>query len=314
MISCASLACDSAVSTLLDLNTIHSLCHGISTTISLSQPVVSPLPAHSFFNMSDIHPSPMPNDRALLSRVADYLHKYPDGHPVQIALRTYALGAFLSLSTPVMTFIISSRVRKKGIESLLRAFRRELGVTGFAFAMTTAVGGGAAARMGLDLVQEGTGGSTLSRAAKKARSRIKEWLSTLEDSHKTFLCYTLSASVAIALLQYPTTRSPRYKGRHSATLDLTLLLVVRALDSIVRSKILPSLQTSGKALTKEERERVLAKRQKVTMNLDAFVFWACSARYRPCFTTMYIQLIAVVDPRIMWCFCYEPHRYVLRIK
>ncbi|KAI0094897.1 hypothetical protein BDY19DRAFT_50768 [Irpex rosettiformis] len=231
-----------------------------------------------------------PPYRVWLGRVADHLHKYPDDHPIQIALRTYVLGLFLSLGPPVITFAISSRVRKKGLQSLLRAFKRELNVTGFAFAMTVAVGGGAALQKIWQLSAAddlSLGLITLPKCVPCVTfNRTKEWLSKLKGSHKTFLSYAASASVAITLLQYPTVRSPRWKGRPSATLDLSLLLLVRAIDSIVRSKVLPS---PSEASTKEEKDKARTKRQRQSMTLDAFVFWACSAR-------------------IMWCFFYEPER------
>lgn len=220
-----------------------------------------------------------PQYRIWLSRVADHLHKYPDDHPIQIALRTYALGLFLSIGPPVMTFVISSRVRRRGLESLLRTFKRELSVTGFAFAMTVAVGGGAALQRIWQLSPDDLGVDRLPISMQRVVSRVSRWLSKVKDSHKTFLSYSLSASLAIALLQHPTTRSPKWKHRPSATLDLSLLLLVRALDSVVRSKILPSVQSSSRPRTKEEEERILEKRQKYTMNLDALVFWASSARY-----------------------------------
>ena len=197
--------------------------------------------------------------RGWLSRVAEYLHRYPDDHPIQIALRTYALGLFLSLSPPVMAFVISSRVRKKGLESLLRAFRRELSITGFAFAMTVAVGGGAALQKILQLSTGDLGLETLPKFAQRVLYRTRNLLQKLKDSHKTFLSYTLSSSVAIALLQYPTMHSHKWRDRPSATLDLSLVLLVRAIDSIVRSRILSS---PSKALTKQEQDEAQRKRQK----------------------------------------------------
>ncbi|KAI0689611.1 hypothetical protein BC835DRAFT_1418415 [Cytidiella melzeri] len=228
---------------------------------------------------------PLPPERVWLARVADFLHNYPDDHPIQIALRTYALGLFLSLSPSVMSYIISSRVRKKGLQSLMRVFQRELSATGFAFAMTVAVGGGAALRkvwgISYDVGNESKASSSVSQATKL--------LPELKSSHRTFISYILSASAALTLLQHPTNNSAKWTGRPSATLDLTLLLTVRAMDFFVRSKVLPSACSSTKTLTKEERDELQAKRQRYTIRLDAFVFWACSAR-------------------IMWCFFYEPHR------
>ncbi|KAI0348059.1 hypothetical protein BDW22DRAFT_1350209 [Trametopsis cervina] len=242
--------------------------------------------------MSNPSPSrkPPPPHREWLAHAADYLHSFPDDHPIQIALRTYALGAFLSLSPPVMTYVVSSRIRKKGLQALLKVFRRELAVTGFAFTTAVAVGGGAALKGTLEVLEGGAYEiQKLPASIANAVNRINGLLSKLKSSHKTFMSYIISSSIAVSLLQYPTTHSVSWKARPSATLDLTLLLVVRALDSVVRANVLPSVQPPGKTLTNEERERAQTKRQKYTRRLDAFVFWACSAR-------------------IMWCFFYEPHR------
>ncbi len=75
-------------------------------------------------------------------------------------------------------------------------------------------------------------------------------------------------------------RTGAARGRPSPTLDLTLLLLVRALDSIFRSTIVPSVvgrvdDTQSTA----SKERVQSRRRVFTKNVDAFVFWASSARY-----------------------------------
>jgi hypothetical protein len=221
-----------------------------------------------------------PSHRPWLARIADYLHNYPDDHPVQIALRTYALGVFLSLSPPVMTFIISRRTRKEGVQWLLRAFKRELNVTGFAFAMTVAVGGGAALRRAWLMLQNSMDHKqvALLGSVQRLKSQAQRRIALLKDSQKTFMSYTLSSSVAIALLQYPTTHSSKWARRPSATLDLTLLLLVRAIDSVVRHKLLPSIRSSTRILTSEEKADIQERRKRYSINVDAFVFWACSAR------------------------------------
>ena len=65
--------------------------------------------------------------------------------------------------------------------------------------------------------------------------------------------------------------------RPSATLDLTLLLLVRALDSIFRSTFLPS--TGGhESKSADDIEAKQRRRRALTTRMDAFVFWASSAR------------------------------------
>ncbi|KIP11952.1 hypothetical protein PHLGIDRAFT_62780 [Phlebiopsis gigantea 11061_1 CR5-6] len=81
-------------------------------------------------------------------------------------------------------------------------------------------------------------------------------------------------------LSVPGTRAPQ----QSHTLGLTLLVSVRAMDAVVRSVFFPPRHSDSPSdTTRQDRRRTLAAR------LDAFVFWAASAR-------------------IMWCFFYEPQR------
>ncbi|KAF9481427.1 hypothetical protein BDN70DRAFT_974936 [Pholiota conissans] len=144
------------------------------------------------------------------------------------------------------------------------------------------------------------------------------WLSPVQQ---TFLSNALSATVGVILIQAGRNRTtwlraarrsatypPRPVGLRSPTLDLTLLLVVRAVDSIVQALILqkhvPAMTTvvDGKQnpveprlvhekLVREKVRRENEVRRMWTSQVDAFVFWACSAR-------------------IMWCFFYEPQRHV----
>jgi len=57
----------------------------------------------------------------------------------------------------------------------------------------------------------------------------------------------------------------------SATLDLTLLVLVRAFDALVQGLV---FRRAGEE-KKQERKRRLA----MTTKLDALAFWACSAGF-----------------------------------
>ena len=65
----------------------------------------------------------------------------------------------------------------------------------------------------------------------------------------------------------------------SGTLDLTLLLCVRALDFIVRDTLLPSVKAAEARHDAEEVKKATARRHYLTARIDALVFWASSARY-----------------------------------
>ncbi|KAF8973929.1 hypothetical protein BDZ97DRAFT_1912380 [Flammula alnicola] len=152
--------------------------------------------------------------------------------------------------------------------------------------------------------------------------RLRSGLLGLTLGQQTFLSNVISSTAGILLIQAGRERTrqmqaarraaasaaPRAVNLTSPTLDLTLLLLVRAVDSIVQTFILqkPVPARSGSRngrnaehtaepklvhdrLAEEKVRRENKMRQLWTSQVDAFVFWACSAR-------------------IMWCFFYEPQR------
>jgi len=235
----------------------------------------------------------------------------------------------------------STSSSRTNLAALKRILRRELGHDGFAFSVTLSVAGGAALKKSLGLwkvlkqVYRVAGGQEDSDDDTKPElrdedtttrhtdlfTRLTGWLSKMSPEQETFLCNFLSSSVGVLLLQAGRQRAVRLRQlRHpsptkspmdltSPTLDLTLLLVVRAIDSLMQSFILQKTtpvsteydrKGKGREHTAEprlvhdklQREKVKQEnksRQEMTAQVDAFVFWACSAR-------------------IMWCFFYEPQR------
>ncbi|KAJ3575627.1 hypothetical protein NP233_g962 [Leucocoprinus birnbaumii] len=245
---------------------------------------------------------------------------------------------------PFVTALVAGKTSSgTSISALRRVLRRELGHDGFAFAITLSVGGGAALHhLWNHLDTHGTAHSkplelpvptSISRGKRREIDResgcsgpgvksmlSQAWLSiigTLKDrleeltpEQRTFIANVIASSAGIMLLQEGRERaSKRKRGKSkstSPTLDLTLLLVVRALDSVVQSFIHSrsggskehKTQQSHSAaepklvkalLEKERRKQRQAFGQNLTMKVDALLFWACSAR-------------------IMWCFFYEPQR------
>lgn len=83
-----------------------------------------------------------------MTAVEDYLLSLPDSHPLQVAIRTYTLALSLSLGPALLSFVSSRKTRlsdsKTNLHALNKILRREFGLTGFSFAITVAVGGGAA--------------------------------------------------------------------------------------------------------------------------------------------------------------------------
>lgn len=277
---------------------------------------------------------------------------FPDdsSHPAQIALRTYAVSLSLSLGPALLPFLISllsgRRKAKAQARSLTDVLKRELGPNGFAFAITVAVGGGAALqrvwqiwedsneqewddeigspRFDANSHNESPRAHFLER--NKTYQTIRKWILSREVSseRKAFLSNIVTSTIAIILLQNTSRRRVRSQPvkvldlpltvsidtatRHgpSPTLDLTLLLFVRAVDSIIQSIVFKRserrtetywsrsrnlstidiigengemlLSQAGAVEAQQHREKETQWRQTMTTRIDAFIFWACSAR------------------------------------
>ena len=241
----------------------------------------------------------------------DWFSSLPNDHPLHVAIRTYPLALSLSLGPALLSFTSSRRARSDGLILILR---RELSTTAFPFAITVALAGGSALRTlwkRLDQRQIKAARGSESDAATRPQDRLKSW-------QKSFICNALASFVAFSLLQrrrrstharnlhIPMTVpiSQAHKagpGRMSATLDLTLLVLVRACDALVQGLV---FRRTGNE-KKQERKRRLA----ITTKLDALAFWASSAG--SAFLPFFRELpLTDVDRRIMWCFFYEPKRCV----
>jgi len=241
-------------------------------------------------------------------------------NPFQIALRTYLLSLSFSLGPSVLPLLISqtSAYRDRQalppavfLRSLGRILKRELAIDGFAFSLTLAVAGGALLKKywtvwkdllddlcnvvdGLDphpVVEDSRGdnigGNTTSQFAN------------ITPEKETFLSYIVSSSIGVWLLQAETGK----KRAMHPTLDLTLLLLVRTVDSLVQGFIIQKLSCfypfsvkpvesidKGKEkvtrhdepqVEDDSRSREKEIKQLLASRLDAVVFWACSARYHP---------------------------------
>ncbi|KAF8898735.1 hypothetical protein BD779DRAFT_1431020 [Infundibulicybe gibba] len=264
----------------------------------------------------------------------DKIPALPDDptHPIQIALRTYALSLSLSLGPALIPFVSSFATTKlrpqTRLSQLARILRRELGWDGFAFAITLSIGGGAAIRRFWESLKEAPSDPSIRNPSAMPPTstpwtRLKSALHLLDltPTQISLLSHVFSSSMGIFLLQAGRQRLLRLRQnsstnvtlpftppvgrdqRTSPTLDLTLLLFVRAMDAavqmLVSRKCKPSdvpnrdathgMDAADKNLLGERIHDTRRKRQYVTSKIDAFIFWVCSAR-------------------IMWCFFYEPQR------
>lgn len=290
-------------------------------------------------------PSPSLTDSA---KKRSWIEKhFPDGlpddpnHPAQIALRTYAVSLALSLGPSLLPFVLaffSGRKKTKGqARTLKHVLKRELGPNGFAFAITVAVGGGAALQRVWNVLDSSDEGNTdfglfdanmpaitpnaPASTARHALKGLRRWIFSqdISPSRKAFVANLISSTLAIILLQGRGGRSrsqtlplpsadipltlPIDSGttRHgpSPTLDLTLLLLVRAIDAKIQSIVfkrsetyrsksstIDILGTNGEVLVRQagtvesqkQKEEEIQWRQRMTTRIDAFFFWACSAR------------------------------------
>ena len=183
---------------------------------------------------------------------------------------------------------------------LKKVLRRELGYDGFAFAVTLAVWGGSWIGKRWDELSDESNPEKEKNTTTKALSS-KFGLSRY---NRGFLSYCLTSTVAFYLLQAGRRRSERLRSNKlrpdpsrayplipytpptptsssgaSLTLDLTLLLMVRALDVVVQGAIRRRCQTGEE--NAGDQERLETKRKRIatlSTTVDAFAFWACSAR------------------------------------
>lgn len=239
-------------------------------------------------------------------------------HPAQVVLRTYALSLSLSLGPSLVSIILSLiKGQPSRASALGRVLRRELSYDGFAFAITLAVGGGTTIRHFWQVLEEWQSSDSkpktsipftpnLSATLRKFQTLLRKLDLSMEQ--KTFLANVLSSSVGVLLLQAGRERATRLRRKPAAssngasgtspTMDLTLLLVVRAVDSILQSFILKRTGVLSKItaesqrlaerhaepdlvqnrLMKEQRRREKGFHRALTSQVDALVFWACSAR------------------------------------
>ncbi|KAJ6575120.1 hypothetical protein B0H19DRAFT_935207 [Mycena capillaripes] len=244
---------------------------------------------------------PAPRAQRLHQLVSSLIPDDPS-HPAQVAIRTYCLSLCLSLGPSLIPFLTSSHSQKTSKNALKRVLAREFGLGGFAFSVTLALGGGSFIRelwRVLDDLEPDAPESSVMAVATK----LKAWSSALKLSpaHKTFLSNVVSSTVGLLLLQAGRAqRSPSRSREPSAsrTLDLTLLLLVRALDAAVQSFVARKSGSRRESdaerpgqhpQTPQQRLASGLKREAMRTQIDSVVFWACSAR-------------------IMWCFFYEPQR------
>jgi hypothetical protein len=217
--------------------------------------------------------------------VKDLILSLPNDHPLQIIIRTYPLALSLSLGPALLSFLASSRSRPNGLASGLKSILlRELALTSFPFAITVAIGGGS----GLQFLWKRLERKWTKTPRKSGEGDASGFLAGLEPWQRTFACNALASLTAITLLQArhrsfqvrkvdipfpcaePIAQTREIKrGRSSETLDLTLLVLVRAFDALAQRLV---FKRAG-----NEKKQARKQRLSITTKLDALAFWASSA-------------------------------------
>ena len=234
------------------------------------------------------------------------LQDLENDHPSWIAARTYALSLSLSLGPALLPILLERKISRTRRSKLASILKKELSVSGFAFAMTVAAAGGAALeRYWIRLSRKyNQTASTTSKCHKLSiLSNIILQKLDLPPSLRTFICNVATSLLAILLMnsRRRSSQTPKVDipltvpispsegssdGRPSATLDLTLLFFVRALDSVMQGWFLRRAEKSvdislpkANAIRQPQELRLIRKKvAEFTDKLDALAFWIASAR------------------------------------
>lgn len=255
--------------------------------------------------------SDSPKSRSSLSNVFNRLipkkfQELENDHPARIAVRTYALSLSLSLGPALIPLLTEGGLNKRRRNKLALILRKELSASGFAFAMTVAAGGGAALEYYWKRATKGHEHPTKFKAGAHRLPLLSDVIlrgAEFSPSYDTFICNAISSFVAILLMHSRRRTSQTRRAdipltvpideigdrKSSPTLDLTLLLFVRALDAFAqrffRRHAEKAIDVEGSRMAMDGesangKKRLLRKKVAVlTDQLDAFIFWAASARY-----------------------------------
>lgn len=195
-------------------------------------------------------------------------------HILHVACRTYTLSLALSLLPSLVPVIVNPH--PSAYVKFRKLLKRELGLTGFAFCMTIAVAGG---RLIDELSKDG-------KISESERSPSTP-RSTSTQSRRTFLANVVSSTVAIIIFASRNQRSARGTSSipftlsisrdTSPTLDLTLLILVRALDAHAQT-YLQKYNSNAKESSPEAKNPSNRLFKFLIKEMDVILFWLASSR------------------------------------
>ncbi|KAG6336577.1 hypothetical protein ID866_2515 [Astraeus odoratus] len=238
---------------------------------------------------------------------------------VQIALRAYILAVSFTLGPALIpvahTLVTDQQNLRKRVDSLRAALSRELGWRGFPFAVAVAISVGQSLRRIWELPETKLGppGPTEAECAHlEGDPRSPDTPSHTSNLRfapyqTTFLANALSSIIALGILQrrhqhYVSLSKRQRSHTSSPTIDLSLWVLVHALDALVQSKLLSCRVTHNMILSRRQSvtgdpcpegssssngdtlQGALSKNTtkrnftEISSLLDSVVFWACSGR------------------------------------
>ncbi|KAH7911203.1 hypothetical protein BJ138DRAFT_1007111 [Hygrophoropsis aurantiaca] len=299
----------------------------------MSPPILTTTPTNTNSNRRDSFAETDPQP-SLKPNVRDFDH-----HPAQIAVRTYAVCLSLSIGPSLISYIFSLLACPSSwntrLSSLMHLLKRELGPTGFASAITFAVGGGAALeRIWQDLADSACliDSDTLRRCdisnqtLAKARLHLGILLKKLRllPNRKAFFSNLVTSSVALIIMQRGrrervTHPSRRIVSRPSPTFDLTLLFFVRSIDALFQASLsrwsksrhpepISSPKSPEHTILSKLVERVFPLSSQDGSKVPTVREETIKEWHRQVATRVDAIVFWACTARIMWCFFYQPHR------
>lgn len=236
----------------------------------------------------------------------------PASHPARITIRAGLVSAAASLTPSLVPLIVSPKARR---QLRWREFlRRELGPRSFPFAVIVAIGGSAWLERVTKLIKE----KQKPRSLGCEQVKFKDPNDPTEDKEPTYLTVistVLASLVAIHLLQGQ--KIPRIRGvdipltfpastspKATPSLDLTIILAVRAMDGVIQHSIMEYIQR----YSKNRVEGIAHARtiQRVVEHVDVLLYSLAAWRYL--ISVVSQSILTMVTCRIMWCFFYERFR------
>jgi len=209
----------------------------------------------------------------------------PASHPARITIRAGLISAAASLTPSLITLTVSPQARRQLRWS--EFLRRELGPRSFPFAVIMAIGGGAWLEHTTKLMKKQLNARYLGRKPVKSNDS-EDFTGERESTYVTVVSTVLASLVAIHLLQGQ--RKPRIRGvdipltfpastspKSTPSLDLTIILAVRAMDGIIQHSIREYIRRYSK--NRVEGIAHAHTIQRVVEHLDVLLYSLAAWRY-----------------------------------